>query len=235
MDGPLIASASRVRLARVVRVGELCLIPLSNNIVALITWRTGLDLYPARAAALYLYIGARYLNARKSRFRWSWRNAGIGTLAGLALALPATLFFVHPVVVSTVSYGLLAGLSVNGLLLRLLIDLPVLTVIIEELVFRYWLYFETMALPRTLLINASLFTTWHGVAAFTAVLATQLGTSARLLVPSYLGALASVFVAGIVFAWVRHRTGSFIYAALAHWWGDAAIILTIWALARLSP
>ena len=235
MDGPLIASASRVRLARVVRVGELCLIPLSNNFVALITWRTGLDLYPALAAALYLYIGARYLNARESRFHWSWRNAGIGTLAGLALALPATLFFVHPVVVSTVSYGLLAGLSVNGLLLRLLIDLPVLTVIFEELVFRYWLYFETMALPRTLLINASLFTTWHGVAAFTAVLATQLGTSARLLVPSYLGALASVFVAGIVFAWVRRRTGSFIYAALAHWWGDAAIILTIWALARLSP
>ncbi|HKB46954.1 MAG TPA: hypothetical protein VKC57_04600, partial [Ktedonobacterales bacterium] len=94
MDGPLIASASRVRLARVVRVGELCLIPLSNNFVALITWRTGLDLYPALAAALYLYIGARYLNARESRFHWSWRNAGIGTLAGLALALPATLFFV---------------------------------------------------------------------------------------------------------------------------------------------
>ena len=86
MDGPFIASASRVRLARVVRMSELCLIPLSNNIVALITWRTGLDLYPALAAALYLYIGARRVNARKSRFQWSWRNAGIGTLAGLALA-----------------------------------------------------------------------------------------------------------------------------------------------------
>ena len=235
MDGPLVASPRRVKLARIVRMSELCLIPLSNNIVALITWRTGLDLYPALAAALYLYVGARHLSARRSAFAWSWGNVGIGTLAGLFLALPATFFFVHPVVVSAVTYGPIAGLSVNGLLYRLLIDLPVLTAIIEELVFRYWLYFETLALPRTLLINAALFTTWHGVAAFTAVLATQLGTSSRLLVPSYLGALASVFVAGIVFAWVRHRTGSFIYAAVAHWWGDAAIILTIWALARLSP
>src|SRR5258707_15516315 len=180
MDGPLIAAASHVRLARVARVGELCLIPLSNNIVALITWRTGLDLYPALAAALYLYVGVRYLSARGSRFQWSWHNAGIGTVAGLAPALPATLFFVHTVVVSTVSYGLLAGLSVNGLILRLFIDLTVLTAIIEELVFRYWLYFETLALPRTLLINAALFTTWHVVAAYTAVLATQLGTSSRL-------------------------------------------------------
>src|SRR5260370_20306753 len=110
MDGPFIASASRVRLARVVRMSELCLIPLSNNIVALITWRTGLNLYPALAAALYLYIGARHVNARKSRFQWSWRNAGIGTLAGVALAPPAHLLFVQPLVVSTGSVVLSTGL-----------------------------------------------------------------------------------------------------------------------------
>jgi membrane protease YdiL (CAAX protease family) len=59
--------------------------------------------------------------------------------------------------------------------------LPFLTAIIEELVFRHWLYFEMKSPVRTILFNATLFTVWYGVAAFTAVAAAPDGDNDGLL------------------------------------------------------
>lgn len=231
---PRIASPSRWHVTRLVWIAELLLIPLSNNVVALITWRYHLDLFPVLAAILYTYIGIRHLRILPFGFVWSVRSLIIGALAGLLLALPPIIFFLHPIFVSNVDYGPVANMSVNGLIRYTLMDLPFLTAIIEELVFRHWLFFEAKSPLRTILINASLFTVWHGVAGFIAVGATQFGKSFPTLLLSYLGSLAAVFVGGVVFAWVRHTTGSFVYSALTHWLSDAAIVLAIWIAARIG-
>jgi membrane protease YdiL (CAAX protease family) len=55
-----------------------------------------------------------------------------------------------------------------------------------------------------------------------------------LLLLAYGGALASVFVGGIVFALVRHKTGSFVYAALTHWLCDAAIVVALFGTAHFG-
>lgn len=221
------------RLTRLVWIAELCVIPVSNNVVAFITWKTGLDLFPVLAAALYTYIGIRHMRILPFGFVWSRRSLAIGALAGLALAAPAAIFFVHPFFVSNVNYGPIAHMSVNGLLRYTLMDVPFLTAIIEELVFRHWLFFQAKSPLRTILFNASIFTVWHGVAGFTAVAATQFGGSAGLLALSYIGSLAAVFVGGAVFAWVRQKTGSFAYSALTHWLSDVTIVLAIWTMAHV--
>jgi membrane protease YdiL (CAAX protease family) len=222
------------RRARLIWIAELCLIPLANDLVALITWRTGLDLYPVLAAVLYAYIAIRHLRVLPFGFVWSRRGLAIGALAGLALAAPPVIFFLHPLAVSAVDYGPIAYMSLNGLLRYLVIDLFFLTALIEELVFRHWLFFEIKSPVRTTLFNAAIFTVWHGVAAFTAVAATHYGRSAGLLLLSYGGALAAVFVGGAVFALVRRMTGSFVYSVLAHWLCDASFVIVIWATAHVG-
>lgn len=231
---PRLDSSNRWHLTRVVWIAELCLIPLSNNVVALILWRTGIDLYPVLAATLYTYIGIRHLRMLPFGFVWKRQSVILGIIAGLVLSLPAIIFFIHPIFVGKISYGPIATLSVNGILRRLLVDLPFLTAIIEELVFRHWLFFEAKSPGRTVLINASLFTVWHGVAGFIAVAATQFGGSLGLLLLSYVGSLGAVFVGGVIFALVRQKTGSFVYSALAHWISDASIVLIIWGMAQFA-
>lgn len=231
---PQISPAEALRRTRLIWIAEICLIPLSNNVVAFITWKTSLDLFPVLAAVLYTYIGIRHLRILPFGFVWNRRSLMIGTLAGLALAAPAVIFFIHPFFVSNLDYGPIAHMTPSGVIRYTLLDIPFLTAIIEELVFRHWLFFEAKSPIRTILFNAGIFTVWHGVAGFTAVAATQFGGSGGLLALSYVGSLASVFVGGVVFAWVRHTTGSFVYSTLAHWLSDAAIVLSIWAVARIG-
>jgi len=229
---PRLLTSTPWHATRLIWIAELCLIPVSNDVVALITWRIGLDLYPVLAAALYAYIGIRHLRVLPFGFAWSRRSVAIGAIAGASLALPPMIFFLHPLFVGSVGYGPIANMSFNGLLRRVLIDLPFLTAFIEELVFRHWLFFELKSPLRTVLFNASIFTVWHGIAAFAAVAATQYGSSAQLLLLSYVGSLGAVFVGGVVFALVRHMTGSFVYSALAHWLTDAGFVLVIWTMAH---
>lgn len=231
---PPIAPTDALRRTKLVWIAELCLIPLSNNVVAFITWKTGLDLFPVLAATLYTCIGVRHLRILPFGFVWSRRSLVIGILAGLALAAPAIIFFIHPFFVSNVDYGPIAHMTVSGVMRYTLMDIPFLTAIVEELVFRHWLFFEAKSPVRTILFNATIFTAWHGVAGFVAVAATQFGGTSGLLALAYIGSLASVFVGGVVFAWVRHITGSFVYSTLTHWLSDASIVLVIWTLAHIG-
>lgn len=230
-------SETRSTLRIALRWGELCLIPLTNDVVAIIAWRTGLDLFPLLAAFLYSYVGMRHLRYLGLQFRWGWSFVGVATLAGLLLAAPTLLFFVHPLFVGHVQSGPVTPLTVsalNGLFHQVLFQIPVATAIIEELVFRGLLYVELATLRRTLLLNAALFTLWHGVAAYLAVRQTAFGGSVGLLVLAYVGSLASVFIGGVVFAYVRHRTGSFVYSALTHWITDATIFIALFATAHVG-
>lgn len=227
----------RLDAARAIRLAELSLIPLSNNAVAAITWRTGLDLYPLLAVGLYLYAVTRHLKTAREAFRWQWSSVGLGAGAALVMGIPSLLFFVHPVLVGSIHDGPLAQASissVNGLLRRLLVDLPVMTALIEELIFRSLLFVPLGSLRRTLAMNAGLFTLWHGVAAYTSVQATSLGHSPGVLLLSYAGALGSVFVGGLVFAFVRWKTGSFLYSTLTHWLTDALILVALWGVSHLG-
>jgi membrane protease YdiL (CAAX protease family) len=213
----------------------LCVIPLSNDAVGLVTRRSGLDLFPLLAAALYVYVVMRRPQALLHGMRWSGRSARLAASAGFLLAAPSLLFFLHPILVANVNSAPATPVSigaVNGLLRFVLLDVPFLTAIVEELVFRELLYVKVGSLPRTLTFNALLFTVWHGVAAYTAVQGTAFGRSPGLLALAYVVALVAVFIAGVTFALVRHKTGSFAYAALAHWICASMIVVALFATAH---
>ena len=232
-----VTAAKRIDAARVVRLAELTVIPLSNNVVALVTWRTGLDLYPVLAVVLYTYVIARHLKSVVAQFRWSWRSVRLAVVAGLGLALPPLVFFVHPLLVPRIQDGPVSALSVglvDNLLRYVLVYVPVMTAIVEELVFRSYLFVFASTTRRTILINAGVFTVWHLVAGFTTVQTTALGHAPVTFLISYVGALASVFVAGVVFIIVRLKTGSFVYSALAHWLTDSVMIVALWGAAHLG-
>jgi hypothetical protein len=62
------------------------------------------------------------------------------------------------------------------------------------------------------------------------VLATHFAVSPVLVVGAYVSSLATIFVAGVVFALVRWRTGSFTYSALTHLVVLGLITLAVWVL-----
>jgi membrane protease YdiL (CAAX protease family) len=102
---------------------------------------------------------------------------------------------------------------------RELIEIPLLTAVPEELVFRQFLFrmFGRDSMIMTVLINAGIFTLWHLVVTARTILATTFAVSPLLVAGTYIGSLATIFVGGVVFALVRWRTGSFAYSALTHW------------------
>lgn len=125
---------------------------------------------------------------------------------------------------------LLATLSPGALLVRLLVEIPLLTAFIEEVVFRHYLYAKLRASTsaRTIALNAGIFTLWHLVVTLRTVGDTTFARQPLLLIGSYLGTLGTVFVGGVVFAYVRQRTGSFAYPTVTHWLTDALLTLGAW-------
>jgi membrane protease YdiL (CAAX protease family) len=219
---------------------ELFAILLAGNLASLVSWLLKLPVgtgwvQALLAVGIYLLMWARgrplFGEVSKSPAR-IYRKIGLAGLAGLSLTLPPMAFFIFPVLVSSLDYTPIKSLSLAALLFRLLVEIPFLTALCEELLFRHYLFekFKANSFLKTALLNSFIFSLWHIVVVMRTVLDTSLSQSAFLTVLSYLGGLVSVFVGGLVFGWVRYRTGSFLYSALTHWLNVALMSLVIWLL-----
>jgi membrane protease YdiL (CAAX protease family) len=217
---------------------ELLIILLAGNLASLASWLLKIPVgtgwvQALLAAGVYLWVAVRGrpLFADVSKNPASiYRKSGLAVLAGLALTLPPIAFFIFPVLVSSLDYTPIKSLSLVALIFRLLVEIPFLTALCEELLFRHYLFekFKAGSFLKTALLNSFIFMLWHIVVVLRTVLDTSLSQSAFLTGLSYLGGLASVFVGGLVFGWVRYRTGSFLYSALTHWLNVALMGLVIW-------
>ncbi|HEU5439642.1 MAG TPA: CPBP family glutamic-type intramembrane protease [Ktedonobacterales bacterium] len=190
----------------------------------------------ALALGLYATLGwsewCRSRPAAVLAWRPRWRPTALAVGAGLVLALPSVLFFAVASAHGGVGYAAIPALPVPALLVRLLVEIPLLTALFEELIFRQYAFrvFARRGATAMVLSNAGIFTLWHLVVTARTVLATNFAASPVLLVGAYVGSLATVFVAGVVFALVRWRTGSFAYSAITHWVVLGLITLAVWAL-----
>jgi membrane protease YdiL (CAAX protease family) len=162
-------------------------------------------------------------------WRPRWRPTALAVAAGLALAIPSVLFFAVASAHGGLGYTPIAALPIQSLLVRELIEIPLLTAVLEELVFREYLFrmFGRGSMIMTVVTNAGIFTLWHLVVTARTVLATSFAVSPLLVAGAYIGSLATIFVGGAVFALVRWRTGSFVYSALTHWIVVGLITLAI--------
>lgn len=218
----------------------LVAILLVGNLATAASWNFAVPINTGAfsiALALGLYATPGLSMWQQSRhmvraWRPIWRHTLFAIAAGLALAIPSVLFFAIVSARGGVGYAPIPSLPVSSLLVRELLEIPLLTAVVEELVFRQFLFrlFAQKTLLATLLTNAGIFTLWHLVVTARTVMATNFAASPLLLVGSYVGSLATVFVGGVVFALVRWRTGSFVYSALAHWIVVGLITLAVWVL-----
>jgi membrane protease YdiL (CAAX protease family) len=117
------------------------------------------------------------------------------------------------------------GLSASDVLIQALIEIPIATVLLEELVFRGVLgaLFHRIATPwRAVAGSSVLFGLWHVPGAWSAF---DLEGVASLV-----AVVAVTTVAGVVFQLMKDRTRSLAAPGLAHWATNGLSLLVVWLL-----
>jgi len=230
---------------------ELGALLLCGNAVSALAWRLGepINTGPLTllfALALYVYVGYAFmghhprpwprLHPHPVELGISWRqlthHTAIALGAGVALGASSLLFLVVSSALGGLSYSPIQSLSLRALLVRLAVEIPLLTALVEELVFRDYLYrrFVAATAVRTVVFNAGIFVLWHLVVTWRTVTDTPYVQHPVLLVGAYLGALAAILIGGAVFALVRQQTGGVAYAAITHWLAVALLTLGMWLM-----
>ena len=120
--------------------------------------------------------------------------------------------------------------SASTMWFEALVSIPIGTVVIEELAFRGTLL--GLALRRTsrrrAVISVSvLFGLWH----LQGVIASTSGGPLKVL-GACVGTFLATFVAGLVFAWLRLRSGSLVAPAMAHIATNSVALVLAWYLAH---
>ncbi|UCG31012.1 MAG: CPBP family intramembrane metalloprotease [candidate division WOR-3 bacterium] len=152
------------------------------------------------------------------------KNLGRSTLYGLGLTaliiLPAfALRYGLQALGVTGSFIRLEGFPSAELWWRVLVRIPLGTGLFEETLFRgiYYGYLLKHYSPRRAIFRSSLFFTfWHIMPALKVVLGDLRVTSLMPLIGLWIVGLAGAYVAGLAFAWLRHRTGNIAGCLTAH-------------------
>lgn len=110
---------------------------------------------------------------------------------------------------------------------------PVGTALFEEVAFRGALYGAWLRVGgdrAAILATATVFAAWHlGIASRT-VAESGVVDQPLLVALGVLVSLAGLVVGGLIFGYLRWRTGSIAAAVVAHWLIVAAMTITVWAL-----
>jgi membrane protease YdiL (CAAX protease family) len=165
------------------------------------------------------------------------RHAGAGlrlgllvtAAVGLAVAVAAALGDVSGIGTDP------SGLEAVDLWLQVLVEIPLATVLFEELAFRGLLValLERLTTPtRALVWQSLLFGLWHVPGAFGGDapldgLPGWVGRSALVL-----GTVAATAVAGALFHLLRRRSSSLLAPALAHWATNGVALAVVWAITQ---
>lgn len=152
-----------------------------------------------------------------------------GAVVGLLGSLPIRLFFAFPVVSRrAVTQPEFTGLSWPQVLWLVATRFFLGSALFEEFAFRGVLHAKLRRLlppGPALLVNSGIFTAWHLVITWHNLWRSNLP---RPLFPVlYIGALAALFVGGLLFGLLRQATGHLAGCVLAHWLMVANIVFAV--------
>jgi uncharacterized protein len=195
----------------------------------------------AQAAGTMLIVAAA---ARWCRVTWAEmgvhranliRSALVGAATALLIVVLAlAVLHLGTAVGAGVTYGPIRGETLPALLFHALLALPMLTALPEELAFRgllLGLLKRRLSSWRASLLMSAAFVAWHGVAEVQTL--AQTNFTPGLVVPAAIVSVLALFAGGLLFAFLRLRTGNLAAAFIAHWWFDAGLVLGLYALARM--
>jgi len=182
-------------------------IPLNLTAAALLV------LWARRAGFSWQALGLS-LDRPGSTLRW-----GIGL--GIVLPAPIFLALMLPEPVGSLAdardYGELAW---SGLVYQALLRIPLGTIVLEEVVFRGVLYRvlrERFGVRGAFIGSSAVFGLWHITPTIELLQGSDLFSNDIMLGFAVLGGLVAAAVGGLLFCWLRHRTGSIFSPALTHW------------------
>ena len=168
-----------------------------------------------------------------------WQKAlVVGVASGAALAAPSLLFFAFPLILpGPVAYPGIAGLSEADLAYLLLARLLVGTAVFEETAFRGLLQSTLIVATgrtRGVILTTLAFALWHIVVLYLTVGQTNVATGILpWWIPFLLGFLP-VAAAGLVWSYLRLRTGSLIAPIASHWTVVGLMDLALYVGPRVS-
>ncbi len=150
-------------------------------------------------------------------------------LGGLVLAVVVIAVFAATAV-SDDPLGLGVGrtdLSSGALLFQVFVEIPIATVVFEELAFRGLVaaLLERICAPRAALVwSALLFGLWHLGPAWPGADAVGVGRA--------IGIVGATAIAGVVLHVLKRRSGSLAAPMIAHWATNGAALAIVWLMAR---
>jgi membrane protease YdiL (CAAX protease family) len=164
------------------------------------------------------------------------RDAMWGAALGLALALiPVAFILIAPFVTGDPLHvediDTLAGREIA---LRVAFRVPVGTALPEEVISRgvlFALWLRASGESAAVLATSLVFALWHIVISFGSVSGAGVVERPELVAAGYLLALAGLFIGGVMFAWLRIRTGNVVAPVVVHWLVVALMQLAVWARA----
>ena len=163
------------------------------------------------------------------------RGAVIGALVGLIAIVCVGAVKLAPILVGhPIAYEPVEGVSVDELAWHLAFFLPVGAVVPEEIAFRGTLL-GTLAMRygtrAAVLASAAVFAVWHVTVVAATIGATTIAPPSPWATPATLGALALVFVGGLLLAGLRLWTGTLASTIVAHWMFNAVVLVGFRAVA----
>lgn len=126
-----------------------------------------------------------------------------------------------------------ADVAFRSMLWRALIVIPIVTVLVEELLFRgvlLGLLQRSLPAGRALVACAVVFGLWHLLPVWRGGGAGELGAGGSI--GAVAGTFVATFVAGIGFGWLRQRSGSLVAPICAHIGTNSATFAAAWLVAR---
>lgn len=198
-----------------------------NNIVNLLPAELHVRIYVwLNLTVLFLvWLWARkYLDLNTRDIGFTKENLGKSILYGMGLTaliiVPAfALRQLLPALGITGTFVRLEGFSRAELWWRTLVRIPMGTGLFEEVIFRgiFYGYLIKHYSSRYAIFYSSLFFAfWHIMPALKVLLVDFQVISPLPLIGLWLVGLAGAFVAGLIFAWIRHRTGNIAGCLIAH-------------------
>jgi membrane protease YdiL (CAAX protease family) len=150
-------------------------------------------------------------------------------LGGLVLAV-VVVTVLFATAVSDDPLGLGAGrtdLGTSALLFQVLVEIPIATVVFEELAFRGLVValLERICAPRAAMAwSALLFGLWHLGPAWPGADIAGIGRA--------MGIVGATAIAGVVLHLLKRRSGSLVAPVIAHWATNGAALAIVWLMAR---